>query len=140
MTGAARHRAGGDLEELPARLAELRELIREAHGATKDLRGAIREARDYANGLISLVDAAADAARTAAFHAGEAQMAELGAHLQRQMNQAAADLNRAVDEARRHIVKQLTLTRLLQGEDGGIVAEFASNQFDAEVPVAGDLR
>ena len=46
----------GDLDELPAQLAELRELIREAHGATKDLRTAIREARDYAGSLTRIVD------------------------------------------------------------------------------------
>jgi hypothetical protein len=130
----------GDLEELPARLAELRELIREAHGATKDLRGAIREAREFSEGLIKLVDTAADCARTAAYEAGEAQIAAFGAHLQRELNKQAHELNVAVGEARRHIVKQLTLTRLIPAEDGGVIAEVASNQFDAEVPVAGDPR
>jgi uncharacterized protein YukE len=121
-------KTGGDLAELPAQLAELRELIRQAHGATKDLRAAIREAR-------KMTDDMADACAKAAYEASNDEMARWAAHVQREMNTRAADLNRAVDAARRHIISQLTMTRLIPSGDG-LRVEFAGANFDDDVPAA----
>lgn len=134
--------SGGDLGELPAQLAQLRELIREAHGATKDLRGAIREAKDYAGSLVQLVDTAADASRRAAYDAGCAQLAEFQEHLQGEMNRSAAKLNQAVVEARAHISRALTpkLAHLDLADDGSpglLMVKFEGNLFDADVPSGG---
>jgi hypothetical protein len=40
-----------DIDRLEVAMAECRELIREAHGATKDLRAALREAKDEVQSL-----------------------------------------------------------------------------------------
>jgi hypothetical protein len=134
--------SGGNLDELPAQLAQLRELIREAHGATKDLRAAIREARAFADGLVGLVDKAAEAARRAAYEAGCVQVAELEAHLQGEMNASAAKLNQAVIEARGHISRALTpkiasLDLTDTGEPGVLMVQFEGNLFDADIPTGG---
>jgi hypothetical protein len=127
----------GNLDELPGQLAQLRELVREAHGATKDLRTAIREAKDYADSLVKLVDAAADAARRAAYAAGCEQVRELEAHLQAEMNRSAADLNAAVQVARDHISKALmpkVASVLLDGDDdlpSRLLVTFEGGLFDA---------
>lgn len=134
--------SGGDLAELPAQLAQLRELIREAHGATKDLRQATREAKDYAGSLVALVDAAAEASRRAAYDAGCAQLAAFQEHLQGEMNRSAAKLNQAVVEARGHISRALTpkLAQLDLADDGSpglLMVQFEGNLFDADVPSGG---
>jgi hypothetical protein len=134
--------SGGNLDELPAQLAQLRDLIREAHGATKDLRAAIREARQFADGLVGLVDAAAESARRAAHEAGVEQLAAFERHLQGEMNRSAAKLNQAVIEARGHIGRALTpklasLDLADNGEPGVLVVQFEGNLFDAEVPAGG---
>jgi F0F1-type ATP synthase membrane subunit b/b' len=127
----------GDLDELPAQLAQLRELIREAHGATKDLRAAIREARSFADGLVALVDTAAESARRAAHEAGEQQMAAFQAHLQGELNRSAAKLNQAVIDARGHISRALTpklasIDLTDSGEPGVLLVKFAGNLFDPD--------
>jgi hypothetical protein len=114
-----------------AELAALRALIREAHEATKDLRAAIREARQVA----------ADAARAteaAAFAAGQAELGRWSDHIQGQMDAAAADLNRAVDAARAHIVDALTPVELEVDEaTQQLKVRFAGNRFDAGPVEAG---
>jgi Skp family chaperone for outer membrane proteins len=131
--------SGGDLAELPGQLAQLRELTREAHAATKDLHRAIREAKDYADSLVKLVDAAADAARRAAHAAGCEQVRELEAHLQAEMNRSAAKLNQAVIEARGHIVRAMTprVAMALDADPAGLVVRFDGNLFDADMPAGG---
>jgi hypothetical protein len=124
--------SGGDLAGLPAQLTELRALIREAHEATKDCRAAIRECR-------ALTEDIADACAKAAYDASNAEMDRWAAHVQREMNQRAADLNRAVIAAREHIGRAL-LPRigemLLDGDGPGkLMLQFEGPLFDAEVPV-----
>jgi hypothetical protein len=48
----------GDLDELPARLIDLRDLIRQAHEATCDLRAVLREARALRDSLPAAADKA----------------------------------------------------------------------------------
>jgi hypothetical protein len=48
----------GDLEELPGRLIELRDLVRQAHEATSDLRAAIRDARTLRDTLPAVAEKA----------------------------------------------------------------------------------
>jgi hypothetical protein len=55
----------GDLDELPARLIDLRDLIRQAHEATRDLRAVLRDARAVRDSL----PAAAEKAVTEKFNA-----------------------------------------------------------------------
>jgi hypothetical protein len=123
----------GNLDELPGQLIELRELVREAHGANKDLRAAIKEARGYSDSLIKMVEATADACRTAAHEAGAAQIVAFGEHLQGEMNAAARDLNRAVEAARAHIARSLRpQIAALDPETGTLVIDFAGSLFDAD--------
>jgi ABC-type transporter Mla subunit MlaD len=128
----------GDLDELPRQLGELRELIREAHGATKDLNRAIREARDFADNLVKMVDAAADASRRAAWAAGAEQLAEYQAHIQGEMNRSAAELNKAIVAAREHIGRALRpKIASIEPEEGTLVIQFEGALFDADVPAGG---
>ena len=127
---------GGDLDALPGQLAELRELVREAHGATKDLNRAIKEARAFADGLVQLVDAAADAARNAAHAAGVEQMREFEAHIQAEMNRNAANLNRSIQEARGHIARALRPKVVaLDPESATMAIQFEGNLFADDIPV-----
>ena len=124
----------GDLGELPGQLAELRELIREAHGATKDIRAAIKEAR-------TLVDTFADACAAAAYHASNAEMGRWAEHVQREMNDRARDLNRAVIAARDHIGRALmpkiaAVELTDDDEPPRLIVQFAGNLFDADVPTS----
>jgi hypothetical protein len=123
---------GGDLAELPALLAELRELVREAHGAAKDCRAAIRECH-------KLTEDIADACAKAAYEASNAEMGRWAAHVQREMNGRAADLNRAVIAARDHIGRAIMPKLgevLLDGDaPAKLVLTFEGSLFDAEVPV-----
>lgn len=115
----------GDLDELPARLQLLRELVRDAHGATKDLRAAIREAKALEREM----------AETCAKAAGDAAIAEMDAfavHIQREMNEKARDLNRAVDAARRHVVRSLTMASLVPDDQGGLRVTFHGAAFDED--------
>lgn len=105
--------------------AQLRELIREAHGAVKDLRAAIRDAK-------ALAAVAADAAALAAHDAAAEEMQRGADHLQREMNQQATQLNRAVQAARRHIVAQLATAWLEPPDESGRF------QIKFEVPLFDD--
>lgn len=113
--------------------AALREATREAHGATKDLRAAIKEARQFADGLVQLVDVAAESARRAAHEAGCQQMAAFERHLQGELDASAAKLNTALIHARNHIVKALT-PRLaaLDLDTAALAVQFEGNLFDAD--------
>ena len=106
-------------------ITELRELIREAHGAIKDMERLLRDFRQAAR-------EGAEQGRAAAQEAAKAEMDRFNEHLQGQMDAAAKDLNRAVEAARMHVVKQLTVSELESGPDGkGLRVKFAGNLFDA---------
>lgn len=109
--------------------AELRELIREAHGAAKDLRQLLREARQ-------LLADGAEQARQAARQAGSEELARYSRHLQKEMNRAAAKTNASIDRAQKHILDALTLTRLEPDPDdpGKLRFYFKGNLFN-EIPL-----
>jgi F0F1-type ATP synthase membrane subunit b/b' len=116
----------GDLEELPKLLAELRELIPQAHAAAKDLSAGLREHRKVtADGVKAAGELAADTAAD--------QLRKFAEHLQKEMNRAAAELNIAVNVAREAITSQLTPRAVTIGEDGHVEFTFNGN-FDADVP------
>jgi F0F1-type ATP synthase membrane subunit b/b' len=116
----------GDLNELPRQLAELRELIPEAHAAVKDLTGVLREYRKImADGV--------HAARDAAENAATEEMHRFAVHLQKEMNAAAADLNEAVNTARKAITQQLTPRAVTVDADGKVHFTFTGH-FDQDVP------
>jgi uncharacterized coiled-coil protein SlyX len=130
--------SGGDLAELPGQLAQLRDLVREAHAATKDLNRAIREAKSYADDLVKMVDAAAEASRRAAHTAGCEQLAAFQDHIQHEMNRSAAELNKAIEAAREHIGRALMpKVAALDPDAGAILVQFDGNLFDANVPTGG---
>lgn len=114
----------GDLEELPALLAELREATRDAHAAVKDLTGVLREYRKAAADGVQ-------AARDAAANAASEELVKFGEHLQKEMNHAAADLNRSVNTAREAIAAQLTPRQVVVNEDGRVQFTFTGN-FDQD--------
>jgi F0F1-type ATP synthase membrane subunit b/b' len=104
--------------------AELRELIREAHGAIKDMERLLRDIRQATRD-------GAEEARGAAQEAARAEMTRFQEHIQGQMDDAARDLNRAVEAARMQVVRQLTITEIEQIPGKGSVVKFAGNLFDA---------
>jgi phosphoenolpyruvate-protein kinase (PTS system EI component) len=106
-------------------IAELRGLIREAHGAIKDMERLLREIRQANR-------EGAEQARAAAQQAAKEEMTRFQEHIQAQMDESARDLNRAVEAARTHVVRQLTVSEVESGPDGkGLRVKFAGNLFDA---------
>lgn len=117
--------SGGPADEAAA---ELRELIREAHGATRDLARVLRECRELRAEL-------ANQARDAAAAAANAEIERFSRHLQNEMNRHAADLNAGVARAQNHIIKTLTLARAEPDPGGGLRFIFDGAPFDADVPL-----
>lgn len=108
---------------------ELRALIREAHGAAKDLSGLLRECRELRAGLIREVG-------EAAHQEASDQLQRFARHLQGEMNDHAARLNASVRRAQDHIVKSLALARLERDGDGGLKFTFEGGaRFDDDVPL-----
>jgi len=75
---ASEEDAVSELDRLEAAMSECREMIREAHAATKDLRAAVREAKQEARAL------AAD---------------EVAAHIQAEVSRQLEDLGERIGEA-----------------------------------------
>jgi hypothetical protein len=115
--------------ELPAAEARLRDLLAEAHGAIRDMDRLIREHR-------ALMADTAHAAQDAAFRAGCEEINRFSAHFQRQMNDAAEELNQAVRGAREQVADAITPTKLVVDANGGVTIEFGGDLFDSAIPVA----
>lgn len=117
--------------------AELRELIREANGAVKDLRQVLREVRQAVAG-------AAAEASAAAVTAGDATLKKYERHIQQEMDVHTADLKESVQRARRQIVGMLMLKEVQAGPDNGtVLTKWAVNgNFDQVMPAPdpGDSR
>lgn len=116
----------GDLDRLPGLLTELRELVREAHAAIKDLTPLIREhrriAEDGARDLLARIEETVNA-----------ELRRVEAHLQAEQNTASAELNQAVGVAREHIVSCLTPDKVSIAPDGHVQFTFKGNfQEDAQ--------
>lgn len=107
---------------------ELRALIREAHGAAKDLSGLLRECRELRAGLLREVGEAAHQ------EAGD-QLARFARHLQQQQNDHATYLNGAVERAQKNIVRALTLARAEPDDSGGLKFTFEGGKFKDDVPL-----
>jgi hypothetical protein len=107
---------------------QLRELIAEAHGLSKDLARTLRELR----GIV------ADGASQARKSAEESVREELSAfhrYLQRQSNEWTADLNASVDRARKHIIECLMVAEMEMQPDGKTVRLTWKGRFDDQVPL-----
>lgn len=115
-----------DLDELPGRLTELRQLITEAHEVIADMDRLLRQMRQES--AAATAQMRKETERTA-----NDLLAELTRHLQVQQNQASADLNKAVDRARHLIVESLTMTRLQPDGRGGYRVTWARGRFDEAV-------
>ncbi len=115
-----------DLDELPGRLTELRQLITEAHEVIADMDRLLRQLRQES--AAATAQMRKETERTA-----NDLLAELTRHLQVQQNQASADLNKAVDRARHLIVESLTMTRLQPDGRGGYRVTWARGRFDEAV-------
>lgn len=111
-----------------AAAAELRELIREAHGATRDLTRLLRECREMKAHLAHEAEAAANQAATD-------EINRFSRHLQQEMNRHAANLNASVDRAQRHIVKSLSNAKFVTTEDGELAIRFLHGKFNDDVPL-----
>lgn len=106
---------------------QLRELIREANGAIKDLRQVLREVRQAVAG-------AADEAAAAAAEAGSSELRRYSNHLQEEMNRQSAELKEAVDKARARIIRMLALKAITSPDNGKTIrAEFAAGNFDSDI-------
>lgn len=106
-----------------AEVDDLRELVREAHGAMKDLERLLRQVREAARD-------GANQAREAAEEAAIAVMKEFERHIQREADIMAHDLNRAVQAARNQIIDQLTVDYAEPMPGGGTRVKFKGNLFD----------
>lgn len=93
-----------DLDELPARLVELRDLIRQAHEAVSDLRAVLREARALRDSL----PAAAE----------KAVSEQLGAEVKEGLESFQKALDQAIDTGTDAVFKRFDrIEHLLLGED-----------------------
>lgn len=98
----------GDLEELPGRLIELRDLIRQAHEATSDLRAAIREAKAVRDSL----PAAAEKAVTE----------QLSEEVKAGLDSFGKELDKAIEAGTQAVFKRFDrIEQLLLGEDAKTV-------------------
>jgi F0F1-type ATP synthase membrane subunit b/b' len=111
----------------------LRAVVREAHEATKDLRAALREARNYADEIgknwAGQLDQIIELVETRAHEAADAEMAEHGQQLQAEMNRQAAILNEVIDRARIAVVEAIIPAAAELREDG-LVITWTGNKFD----------
>lgn len=108
-----------------AEAAQLRGLIRDAHAALKDLRAAMREARQLGPALVAEFQALATA-----------EIQDVANHMQEQSNLRARELNAAVDAARVEIANRLFDARIVHdpvADNFKIVIPGAS--FDDHVPM-----
>lgn len=113
------HRATPTEEE-----QRIRQATREAHETLQALNDAIKEARTLISDVINGFEQVA--AR---------EIADLGAHLQRNNNEAAAQLNRQVQAARDHIVHLLTISSIKPDpEQNAFIVEFPPGGFDDQIP------
>ena len=93
-----------DLDELPRQLTELRDLIRQAHEATSDLRAVLREARAVRDSL----PAAAEKAVTE----------QLGAEVKAGLESFGKELDKAIDSGTDAVFRRFDkLEKMLLGED-----------------------
>ena len=93
-----------DLDELPGRLIELRDLIRQAHEAVSDLRAVMREARTLRDSL----PAAAE----------KAVSEQLGAEVKEGLESFQKALDQAIDTGTDAVFKRFDqIEHLLLGED-----------------------
>ena len=93
-----------DLDELPRQLTELRDLIKQAHEATSDLRAVLREARAVRDSL----PAAAEKAVTE----------QLSAEVKAGLDSFQKALDQAVDDGTDAVFKRFDrIEKLLLGED-----------------------
>lgn len=94
----------GDLDELPGRLIELRDLIRQAHEATSDLRAAIREAKALRDSLPAAAEKAVTEQVSAVVEKG---LADFGGALDKAIEAGTQAVFRRFDK----------IEQLLLGED-----------------------
>ena len=93
-----------DLDELPRQLVELRDLIRQAHEATSDLRAVLREAKTVRDSL----PAAAE----------KAVSEQLGAEIKTGLDSFGEALNKAIDTGTAAVFRRFDrLEQMLLGED-----------------------
>lgn len=109
--------------------AELRELIREAHGAARDLAVVLRECRKLRAELVAEV-------RQAAHKAADDEVKRLSRHLQGDLNRLAGRLNEAVARAQKNIINSLTAARAVVADDGeSLRFTFEGGAFDDDIPL-----
>ena len=103
-SGDGGDQAVSDLDDLPAQLLDLRDLIRQAHEATSDLRAVLREAKVMRDGL----PAAAEQAVTEKF----------SAEVQSGLASFQGALDKAIEDGTQAVFRRFDqIERLLLGED-----------------------
>ena len=103
---------------------QLREAIRDAHAAVKDLRAAIREARQLGAGLAAQFEDIASR-----------EIMDMANQLQQESNEYAAELNARVEAARQEIASRLLDARIEYDEKADNFAViFRGAQFTEDSP------
>ena len=93
-----------DLDELPRQLIELRDLIRQTHEATRDLRAVLREAKAVRDSLPAAAEKAVTEKFNAEVEAGLASFHDA--------------LGKAIEDATQAVFRRFdTIEKLLLGED-----------------------
>lgn len=108
--------------------AELRDLIREAHEAIKDMTGLLREFRQ-------IIATGEQRGRDACAESADAELRKWYEHVQAEMNRNAASLNKAVEAARDAVVQQLTVSYLEPTADGKLKLCWKAGKFDEQAEV-----
>lgn len=103
----------------------LRETIRDAHAAIKDLRAEIRRADRLAPQLVEAFE-----------QLHEREIEQLSNHMTAEANRQSALLNESVSQARQWILQQLTAQELvLDPANGVVLLNFPNRPLDDDVPL-----
>lgn len=106
-------------------IQQLKDTIREAHEILGDLQRTVKQAKLLVAGLLEHIKATVDK-----------EMAQLSNHVQVANNDAAARLNQEVHEARREIMRQLSLTEMVLDPDTSSVHfKWPEWHFDDQIPL-----
>jgi hypothetical protein len=113
----------------------LREIVREAHAAIKDLRALLREAKtfgdDSTRAWLAERDKIVALVTQEAHEAADAEMNEHREAIQAEMNRQAAILNEVIDRARIAVVDAI-VPLAAELSDEGLIITWAGNKFDED--------
>lgn len=116
-----------DADKLASLRDELRGLISDAHGATKDLRAMVLEYREV---IATAGETLAEVMAAGANHA----LRQWANHMQQEQNRTSAELNRGIERAQQLVVGALVHATVKTRPDGDTEIRFRGPKMDEAFP------